>query len=295
MRVQKANTGSVTLAYETFGEQGRPPLVLIMGLGAQMVAWHRDFCEALAIGRYVVRFDNRDVGESQWLEGVPDLAACAAGDTSSAVYALEDMADDTAGLLDVLGLESAHILGASMGGMIAQTLAIRHPGRVRSLISIMSTTGEPGIAAPTEAATAVLMSPPATNREEAMERALAANVVIGSPGFRRNEQDIRDRAAQAWDRGVNAEGFLRQVGAVYASGDRTEALRSLDVPTLVVHGEDDPLIPLPAGLATAAAIPDADLWVVPGLGHDLPRPLWPDLIARIGVLIDAADGVRAAQ
>jgi pimeloyl-ACP methyl ester carboxylesterase len=159
----------------------------------------------------------------------------------------------------------------------------------------MSTTGEPGIATPTEAATAVLTSPPATNRDEAMERALAANTVIGSPGFRRNEQDIRDRAAQAFDRGVNADGFLRQVGAVYASGDRTDALRSLDVPTLVVHGEDDPLIPLPGGLATAAAIPGAELWVVPGLGHDVPRPLWPDLIARIGSLIDAVDSVRPAQ
>jgi pimeloyl-ACP methyl ester carboxylesterase len=295
MRVSRANTGSVTLAYETFGEEGRPPVVLIMGLGAQMVAWHSDFCEALALGRYVVRFDNRDVGESQWLDGTPDLSACAAGDTSSAVYTLEDMADDTTGLLDALGLESAHIVGASMGGMIAQTLALRHPRRVRSLTSIMSTTGEPGLAPPTEAAAAVLMSPPATNRDEAVERALQANAVIGSPGFTRNEQDIRDRAAQAWDRGVNADGFLRQVAAVYASGDRTEALHSLDVPTLVVHGEDDPLIPLPGGLATAAAIPEAELWVVPGMGHDLPRPLWPDVIARIGVLIEAADGVRAAQ
>src|SRR4051812_15354365 len=295
MRARKANTGDVTLAYETFGEEGRPPVLLIMGLGAQMVGWHPDFCEALAAGRYVVRFDNRDVGESQWLEGVPDLAACAAGDTSSAPYTLEDMADDSAGLLDVLGLDSAHIVGASMGGMIAQTLAIRHPHRVRSLTSIMSTTGEPGIAPPTEAAAAVLMSPPATNRDEAMQRALEANAVIGSPGFKRNEQDIRDRAAQAWDRGVNAEGFLRQVGAVYASGDRTEALRSLDVPTLVVHGEDDPLIPLPGGLATAAAIPGAELWVIPGMGHDLPRPLWPDLIARVGALIEAVDAVRPAR
>src|SRR5436305_2170546 len=162
MRAQKANAGSVTLAYETFGESGRPPVLLIMGLGAQMVGWHRDFCEALAVGRQVVRFDNRDVGESQWLEGTVDLQACASGDTSSAVYTLEDMADDTAGLLDVLGLESAHVVGASMGGMVAQTLAIRHPERVRSLTSIMSTTGEPGIAQPTEAATAALMSPPAS-------------------------------------------------------------------------------------------------------------------------------------
>jgi pimeloyl-ACP methyl ester carboxylesterase len=295
MRVQKADTGSVTLAYETFGEEGRPPVVLIMGLGAQMIAWHRDFCEALAVGRFVVRFDNRDVGESEWLEGSVDLAACAAGDTSSAVYALEDMADDTVGLLDVLGLDSAHVVGASMGGMIAQTLAIRHPQRVRSLTSIMSTTGEPGIAQPTEAAVAVLMSPPATNRDEAMERALAANGVIGSPGFPRNQQDIRDRAAQAWDRGVNADGFARQLAAVYASGDRTEALHEIEVDTLVVHGEDDPLVPLPAGQATAAAIPNAKLWTVRGMGHDLPRALWPDLIARIGALIDHADGVPAAQ
>jgi pimeloyl-ACP methyl ester carboxylesterase len=295
MRVQKANTGSVTLAYETFGESGGPPVLLIMGLGAQMVGWHSDFCEALAAGRYVTRFDNRDVGESDWLEGTVDLAACAAGDTSSAVYTLEDMADDIVGLLDVLGLESAHVVGASMGGMIAQTLAITHPERVRSLTSIMSTTGEPGIAQPTEGAAAVLMSPPATNRDEAMERALQANAVIGSPGFRRNEQDIRDRAGQAWDRGVNAEGFMRQVAAVYASGDRTQALRSLDVPTLVVHGEDDPLIPIGGGRATAAAIPGAELWVIPGMGHDVPRALWPDLIARIGALVDAVDAALSAQ
>jgi pimeloyl-ACP methyl ester carboxylesterase len=295
MRVQKADTGSVTLAYETFGEPGRPPVVLIMGLGAQMVGWHSDFCETLAVGRQVVRFDNRDVGESQWLEGTVDLAACAAGDTSSAVYTLEDMADDTAGLLDVLGIDSAHIVGASMGGMVAQALATQHPQRVRSLTSIMSTTGQAGIAQPTEAATAALMSPPATSRDEAMERALEVNAVIGSPGYTRNEHDIRDRAAQAWDRGVNPAGFARQLAAVYASGDRTPALRSLDVPTLVVHGEDDPLVPVAAGRATAAAIPGAELWVVPGMGHDLPRSLWPDLIARIGALVDAIDVAQAAQ
>ena len=295
MRAQKADTGSVTLAYETFGESGRPPVLLIMGLGAQMVGWHPDFCEALAVGRQVVRFDNRDVGESQWLEGTVDLMACMGGDTSSAVYTLEDMADDSAGLLDVLGLESAHIVGASMGGMIAQSLAIRHPSRVRSLTSIMSTTGEPGIAQPTEAATAALMSPPAASRDEAMERALEVNAVIGSPGYTRNERDIRDRAAQAWDRGVNPAGFARQLAAVYASGDRTPKLRSLDVPTLVVHGEDDPLVPVAAGRATAEAIPGAELWLIPGMGHDLPRPLWPDLIVRINALTDAVDAAPAAQ
>jgi pimeloyl-ACP methyl ester carboxylesterase len=295
MRVQEAEVGSVTLAFETFGEEGRPPVLLVMGLGAQMIGWHSNFCESLAVGRYVIRFDNRDVGESQWLEDAVDLGAVMAGNTSSAPYTLDDMADDSVGLLDALGIHSAHVVGASMGGMIAQTIAIRHPQRVRSLTSIMSTTGQDGIAQPTEAAAAALMSPPAASRDEATVRALEVNSVIGSPGFSRNEQDIRERAAQAWDRGLNADGVARQLAAIRASGDRTQALRSLDVPTLVVHGEDDPLVPVDGGRATAAAIPGAELWTVPGMGHDLPRSLWPSLIARIGALIDVADGAPAAQ
>jgi pimeloyl-ACP methyl ester carboxylesterase len=293
MSVTETHANGITLAYETFGEEGRPPVLLVMGLGAQMIGWPDDFCRALAAGRRVMRFDNRDVGESQWLEGQVDLAACAAGDPSSAVYTLDDMADDAIGLLDALDLDSAHVVGASMGGMIAQTLAIRHPERVRSLTSMMSTTGEPGIAQPTEAATAVLLSPPAATREESMERAVAAGRVIGSPGIPRDEDDVRDRAGRAWDRGLNPSGFARQLAAIYASGDRTEALRGLDVPTLVVHGEDDPLVPLSGGRATAAAIPGAELWTVPGMGHDLPRAVWPELIARVGALVDAADLARA--
>jgi pimeloyl-ACP methyl ester carboxylesterase len=294
MTVQMTHTGSVELAYETFGEHGRPPVLLVMGIGSQMIAWHEEFCAALALGRFVVRFDNRDVGESQWMEGEVDLAACAAGDTSSAVYTLEDMADDAVGLLDALGLASAHVVGASLGGMIAQTIAIRRPERVRTLTSIMSTTGEPGVANPTPEAGAALLSPPARTRDEAMERIVEVRKVIGSPGFPRDDQDIRDRTGRAWDRGVNPAGFARQLAAVYASGDRTEALRSLDVPTLVVHGEDDPLIPASGGRATAAAIPGAELWTVPGMGHDLPRPLWPELIGRIGALAESADGAKAA-
>jgi pimeloyl-ACP methyl ester carboxylesterase len=294
MSTLRAEANGISLAYETFGDPARPPVLLVMGLGAQMIGWHDDFCRALALGRHVVRFDNRDVGESQWLEGDVDLAACAAGDTSSAVYTLEDMADDAAGLLDSLGIGAAHVVGASMGGMIAQTLAIAHPERVLSVTSIMSTTGEPGIAQPTEAATGVLLSPPARNRDEAMERSVTASRVIGSPGYPRDEEDIRIRAGRAWDRGVNPSGFARQLAAIYASGDRTPALRSLDVPALVVHGEDDPLVPVSGGRATAAAIPGADLWTVPGMGHDLPRVLWPDLIGRIGSLVDASGGARAA-
>jgi pimeloyl-ACP methyl ester carboxylesterase len=294
MTVRKARAGSVELAYETFGEHDRPPVLLVMGIGSQMIAWHEDFCRALSQGRYVIRFDNRDVGESQWMEGEVDIAAIMAGDTSSAAYTLEDMADDSVGLLDALGLASAHVVGASLGGMIAQTIAIRHPQRVRTLTSIMSTTGEPGVANPTPEAGAVLLSPPARTRDEAIERILEVREVIGSPGFPRDEEDIRDRAGRAWDRGVNPAGFARQLAAVYASGDRTEALRSLDVPTLVVHGEDDPLIPVSGGRATAAAIPGAELWTVPGMGHDLPRSLWPDLIGRIGALAESADGAQAA-
>jgi pimeloyl-ACP methyl ester carboxylesterase len=294
MAVRKAQAGAVELAYETFGDDGQPPVLLVMGIGSQMINWHEDFCTALSTDRFVIRFDNRDVGESQWLEGEVDIAACAAGDTSSAVYTLDDMADDAVGLLDALGLSSAHVVGASLGGMIAQTIAIRHPQRVRTLTSIMSTTGEPGVAKPTEEATAALMSPPAQSRDEAMERILEVRRVIGSPGFPRDEEDIRQRAGRAWDRGVNPAGFARQLAAVYASGDRTEALRSLDVPTLVVHGEDDPLIPVSGGRATAAAIPGAQLWTVPGMGHDLPRAMWPELIGRIGALAEAVDGARAA-
>src|SRR4051812_31199589 len=294
MAVRTTQAGSVELAYETFGDAGRPPVLLVMGIGSQMIAWHEDFCRDLALGRFVIRFDNRDVGESQWMEGEVDLAACVAGDTSSAVYTLEDMADDAVGLLDALGLASAHVVGASLGGMIAQTIAIRRPERVRTLTSIMSTTGEPGVANPTQEAGAALLSPPARTREEAIERILEVRKVIGSPGFPRDEQDIRDRTGRAWDRGVNPAGFARQLAAVYASGDRTEALRSLDVPTLVVHGEDDPLIPASGGRATAAAIPGAELWTLPGMGHDLPRPLWPEMIGRIGALAESADGAKAA-
>jgi pimeloyl-ACP methyl ester carboxylesterase len=294
MLARKVAANGVEIAYEEFGERGRPPLLLVMGLGAQMIAWHEDFCRALSVGRHVIRFDNRDAGESEWLTGRVDLAAVFGGDMSTAAYALDDMADDAAALLDALGLEAAHVVGASMGGMIAQTLAVRHPDRVLSLTSIMSTTGERGAAEATPEAAAVLAAPPAGSRDEAMDRAVEARRVIGSPGFPRDEQDIRDRAGLAWDRGLNPAGVARQLAAIYASGDRTPLLRDLDVPCLVVHGEDDPLVPVSGGRATAAAIPGASLWTVPGMGHDLPRPVWPELIRRVGALIDGADSARAA-
>ena len=289
--------GQVEIAYETFGDEGDRPLLLVMGLASQMLLWHEDLCRALVSrGFYVVRFDNRDIGLSTHLRDAPppDVMSALMGDTSSAAYALEDLADDTAGLLDGLGLTGpVHVVGASMGGMIAQTLAIRHPDRVASLTSIMSTPG-PAIGAPTAEATAVLLSPPATTRDEAVQRSLHAYRVIGSPGYPLDEQWQRQVAGQAYDRAYDPAGVGRQLVAIYASGDRTPALRRLAVPTLVVHGEDDPLVQVEGGRATAAAVPGAELVVVPGMGHNLPRELWPQLVDAIAALAERADARRAA-
>jgi pimeloyl-ACP methyl ester carboxylesterase len=294
-QTRRARAGAIELAYETFGERSDPPVVLIMGLAMQMLAWPEELCRLLAArGLYVVRFDNRDIGLSTHLHHArrANVMAALAGDTRSASYGLSELAADTAGLLDALGFESAHIVGASMGGMIAQTLAIEHPQRVRSLTSIMSTTGDRRAGTPTRAAAAVLLAPPATSRQAAVERAVAAYRVIGSPGFAPDEAAVRDRAARAYDRAYDPPGVARQLVAVLASGDRTAQLRRLRVPTLVIHGADDPLVQVSGGRATAAAIPGAELVVFEGMGHDLPRDLWPEFADRIGGLIERAERAR---
>jgi pimeloyl-ACP methyl ester carboxylesterase len=290
MAVETVKANGIEIAYEAFGDPSARPLLLVMGLGAQMIVWHDDFCAALADGGFhVVRFDNRDAGLSTHMHDapVPDVAAAMAGDTSSASYTLDDMADDSVGLLDELGIDAAHVVGASMGGMIAQAIAIRHPRRVRSLTSIMSTPG-PRIGPPTEAAAAALLAPSPTSRDEAIERALAATKVIGSPAYPADEEWIAESAGIAYDRGFDPPAFARQFVAIQASGDRTEALRALRVPTLVMHGADDPLVSLPGGEATAAAIPDAELLVIPGMGHNLPRQLWPQIVDAVARTADRA-------
>jgi pimeloyl-ACP methyl ester carboxylesterase len=295
MQTRTVEANGLRLAYETFGDAPGAPVVLVMGLGVQMLLWHEDFCREIAErGRTVVRFDNRDAGESTHIDAPVDLMACLAGDTSSAPYAVEDMADDVAGLVEGLGFEAAHIVGASMGGMVAQSMAMRHRERVLSLVSIMSTTGQREVSQPTEAAVAALLAPAPTTREEAMDRAQAAARVIGSPGFERDQDDLRERAGRAWDRDHDPSGFARQMAAIQRSGNRTTDVQKITAPTLVIHGKDDPLIPVAAGRATAAAIPGAELWEVAGMGHDLPRALWPEFAERIVGLADRAERALAA-
>jgi pimeloyl-ACP methyl ester carboxylesterase len=276
-----ATANGIEICYETFGEPGGRPLLLVMGLGMQMIGWDEDFIGLLVDnGHHVVRFDNRDVGLSSHMPEAPDLMAALGGDTSGAGYLLADMADDAAGLLEVLGWASAHVVGASMGGMIAQSLAIRHPGRVRTLTSIMSTTG-PGVGQPTEAAMAALLTPPSPNREAAAERALASWRVIGSPGYAMDTERVAWVARESYDRAYDPQGVARQLTAILASPDRAEGLRGLTIPALVIHGEDDPLVTPPGGAATADAIPGAKLLTFPGMGHDMPRELWPVFVEAI--------------
>ena len=282
----------IDIAYESFGDPRAAPVVLLMGLGTQMLGWPDGFCEALAgHGLHVIRFDNRDIGLSTHLADapVPDVRAALLGDTSSASYRLSDMAADTIGLLDALGLDSAHLVGASMGGMIAQTAAIEYPPRVRSLTSIMSSTGDPSVGQATPKALAALLSPPATTRAEAIDRTVSIVRVIGSPGFELDEADLRRRTGIAYDRSNDPIGVGRQLVAIAASRDRTAGLRSLSVPALVMHGADDPLVDVSGGRATARAIPGAELLVYEGMGHHLPRGLWTEIARGIAALAQRAD------
>ncbi|GAB3867532.1 alpha/beta hydrolase [Nocardioides maradonensis] len=282
--IRHASCGEVTLAYETFGSPDDPTLVLVMGLATQMIGWHEEFCALIAEqGFHVVRFDNRDIGLSTHLAGlgVPDLSPLFLGQRlTEAPYLLADMADDTVALLDALGVDRAHVVGASMGGMIAQEIALRHPDRTATLTSIMSTPA-PEIGPPRPEAMAALLSPPPTTEDEAAERSVEVYSVIGSPGFPLDTEGLRARGREAFRRANDPAGVARQLAAIQVSGSRTERLADLAVPTLVIHGEDDPLVQVDGGRTTAKAIPGARLVTYPGMGHDLPRALWPDIVSEI--------------
>ena len=280
--------GDIDVAYNTLGEATDFPVVLISGLGAQLIAWDDAFCQELVDrGLFVIRFDNRDVGLSSHLADGPrsDPSAATAAAAPAAFYTLAEMAADTAGLIDNLGLGSAHVVGISLGGMIAQILAIEHPERVRSLTSIMSTTGHNQVGQPTDAARALFLLPPVITREGAMDRAVHFNRTVGSPAYPTEETELRDRAVRAFARAFNPQGVARQLAAAMTTPDRTEDLRRLDLPTLVIHGAEDPVIAVSGGQATAEAIPGAELVVIDGMGHDLPRPLWPTVAERIAALV----------
>ncbi len=286
-----ARTNGIEIAYETFGPPDGRPLLLIMGLAAQMILWDDEFCSALAArGHRVIRFDNRDVGLSTKLDaaGMPDAAAAMQaallGERIAAPYLLRDLAADGVGLLDALDIPAAHVVGASMGGMIAQTMAITYPARVLSLTSIMSTTGERSLPPARPEAAAVLLLPAPADRAGNVERAVHIFRTIGSPGFPFDEARVRDLAGRSYDRCFSPAGAARQLVAILASGSRREALAAVTIPTLVIHGRDDPLIPLEAGLDTARAVPGAELLVIDGMGHDLPRGAWPEIVERIGAL-----------
>ena len=277
----------MTIEYESMGNPSNPTMLWIMGFTAQMTAWHEDFLKMFVDdGFHVVRFDNRDCGLSGKHDGVMvDTAAVTAaammGDATPEVpYLLTDMADDAAGVLDALGIDKAHIIGASMGGMIAQTFAIRHPQRTLSLTSIMSTVGDLAYGTPTDEALAALLAPPAADRQGNIDG--AANWAVWSSKKYFDLAEAKARAAREYDRSFYPEGAHRQLAAIYASGDRTEQLRTLDVPTLVIHGRDDTLLTPSGGERTAELIPGAVLLKVNDMGHDVPVPLWPVFRDAIG-------------
>jgi pimeloyl-ACP methyl ester carboxylesterase len=295
MDVQKVEANGIEIAYETFGDPGHPPVLMVMGLGTQMIAWPDEMCTALAdAGLYVVRFDNRDVGLSTHLRGV---RAPAIKDLllrrEKPPYTISDMADDTIGLMDALGFDSVHLVGASMGGFISQTVAVRAPHRVRSLTLIMTSTGSRMVGQPKPALlTTVTRRRRPTNRDEAVDSVVATFRAIGSKGNLFDADFIREMANRSLDRAHDPGGYLRQLSAILAQPNRTDALRRIRVPALVIHGLHDPLVAPSGGLAAARLLRNAKFVGFSGMGHDLPRALWPQIVAEIVALIERSSGHR---
>ncbi len=287
MTAMRALSNGIEIEFETFGDAGDPPLLLVMGLGAQLVSWDIELCESLVDrGFYVIRFDNRDVGLStkvpvdENLDVMAEMMKALAGEAPAAPYRLADMAADAVGLLDHLGIDRAHLVGASMGGMIVQQVAVDHPERLLSLTSIMSTTGDPDVGQPKPEVLAVLLDPAPAERDAYIAHSVEGSRTIGSP-----EHFDEDRAAvkagQSFDRCYYPRGTANQLMAILASGSRTEGLRKLDVKTLVIHGDVDPLVTVSGGERTAEVIPGAELMILEGMGHDVPVFYWPQIIEAI--------------
>jgi pimeloyl-ACP methyl ester carboxylesterase len=284
---QFAKANGLELCYDTFGDRHAPPLLLIMGLGAQMILWDDGFCAALADrGFFVIRFDNRDIGKSTRISGeappLPKLLEKAlTGKPIEAPYTLRDMANDAVGLLDALGIKRAHVVGASMGAAITQELAIHFPNRLLTATCIMGSSGDPRLPPPTQEALEVLMSPSPTDKEAFLERFLWTWRVLRGSAFPETEERERARALRIFERGLNPPGVARQLAAIFASGDRTKALPGVRVPTLVIHGTADPLVPVEGGRAIAAGVPGSKLVEIEGMGHAIPQAVWPQVIGAI--------------
>ncbi len=280
-----AHANGVELAWDDFGDSRAPALLLIQGLGLQMIAWPEELCERLAArGFHVIRFDNRDAGRSTHFSSAGDPNVLAVADALAhrkpvrAPYSIADLADDAAALLEAIGVDAAHVVGVSMGGMIAQELALRHPERVKTLVSIMSTTGDPNLRGPSYELSTSLLKPFPDDRAGFVRRSVEVARAIAGRGFPFDEELVRQIAARSYDRDHDQAGVRRQLVAIFTQRDRHAALATLHIPTLVIHGGDDPLVPVDAGRATASAIPGSRLEIIAGMGHELPRAVWPRVI-----------------
>lgn len=292
----KVKANNIEIEYDTFGDPSSKPLLLVMGLSAQMISWEVEFCEKLVEkGFYVIRFDNRDIGLSTKFEdaGIPDtkdivkaIRASLRGKPVNAPYYIDDMAKDAIGLLEALKIDRAHICGASMGGMIVQAMAINHPSRILSLTSIMSTTGRSNLPQPKPEALKILMTPTPEEKDAYIDHSVHISRTLNGSGFPFDEQKVRERAAIAYDRSFYPQGIARQLLAILASGSRKEKLKSVRVPSLVIHGGDDPLVPLEGGKDTAESIPGAELLIIEGMGHELPPDAWSRIIDAIAANTD---------
>ncbi|HNY65331.1 MAG TPA: alpha/beta hydrolase [Deltaproteobacteria bacterium] len=287
-----AHVNGIDIAYDTFGDRSCPPVVLIMGLSMQMISWEDDFCARLAHrGYWVVRFDNRDAGRSTKLDalGVPDLKTLLSGKPPAGLYTLQDMAEDTVGLLDTLGIDSAHFVGASMGGMISQILGMDHPERVRTLTVVMSTTGSPLLPPPKPEAIRVLFMPFPTEEQSFVEYFVEMWGTLNGSTLPVDEQRIGIMARRMFGRGLSVPGNARQLAAVYASGSRKERLGAVKAPTLVIHGDEDPLLPVECGIDVARSIPGAELKVITGMGHALNPAVWDEIIDSVDRHVRASE------